>query len=310
METKQVNYRLCLEDSAKLKGIAIVLIIISHVAGMFQIRYFTPCGGIGVALFLFVSGYGLSESFDRNGLKKFWKKRLITVLMPYFMVEIFAAVIIPQWDAVSLIKSLLLIEPRKSQIWYLQYLFLCYICFWCTYKFISKKYRLLILLMLAILSLFLLKEIAAEQALSFWCGCLFSEKKKLFEKLRRVSVILLLFGVIMLAFKQLDLVRNASQIVINCVQLSIKLPIALFLVGMVIQTTTIMKYLYMEKIGKISYELYLIHINFLYLVMPNIWSLMLFMVLTTLGAVALHLIAIRINRRLMKDRNVKETKAV
>ena len=99
---------------------------------MFQIRYFTPCGGIGVALFLFVAGYGLSESFDRNGLKNFWKKRLIVVLVPYFMVEILAVVIIPQRNAVSVIKSLLLIEPRKSQIWYLQYLFLCYICFWCT----------------------------------------------------------------------------------------------------------------------------------------------------------------------------------
>ena len=310
METKQVDYRLCLDDSAKLKGIAIVLIIISHVAGMFQIRYFTPCGGIGVALFLFVAGYGLSESFDRNGLKNFWKKRLIVVLVPYFMVEILAVVIIPQRNAVSVIKSLLLIEPRKSQIWYLQYLFLCYICFWCTYKFVSKKYRLLILLMLAILSFFLLKEIAAEQALSFWCGCLFSEKKGLFEKLHRVSVVLLLFGVIMLAFKQLDLVRNASPIIINCVQLSIKLPIALYLVDMVTQMPTIMKYLYMEKIGKVSYELYLIHINFLYLVRANIWSLMLFVVLTTVGAVMLHLIVIRINRNLMKDRNVKGTRAV
>lgn len=37
---------------------------------------------------------------------------------------------------------------------------------------------------------------------------------------------------------------------------------------------------------------------------------MLFVVLTTVGAVMLHLIVIRINRNLMKDRNVKETRAV
>lgn len=47
----------------------------------------------------------------------------------------------------------------------------------------------------------------------------------------------------MLAFKQLDLVRNASPIIINWMwQLSIKLPIALYLVDMVTQMPTIMKY--------------------------------------------------------------------
>ena len=37
-----------------LKGIAILFILFSHLGGHYT-RIFTPCGGIGVALFLFIS---------------------------------------------------------------------------------------------------------------------------------------------------------------------------------------------------------------------------------------------------------------
>ena len=50
------------------RGIAAIIIICQHVAGGFGIRYLTPLGGIGVAVFLILSGYGLSESFKRKGI--------------------------------------------------------------------------------------------------------------------------------------------------------------------------------------------------------------------------------------------------
>lgn len=64
-----------------LKGIAIVIIILSHTMGCFT-RVFTPLGGIGVAMFLILSGYGLNESFKRNGIGSFWKKRFLRVWIP------------------------------------------------------------------------------------------------------------------------------------------------------------------------------------------------------------------------------------
>lgn len=36
-------------------------------------------GGIGVALFLICSGYGLEVSYEKNGLKDFWMKRMLGV---------------------------------------------------------------------------------------------------------------------------------------------------------------------------------------------------------------------------------------
>lgn len=47
--------------TTQLKGIAITLITIGHCFGDFT-RAITPFGGIGVALFLILSGYGLNES--------------------------------------------------------------------------------------------------------------------------------------------------------------------------------------------------------------------------------------------------------
>lgn len=51
-----------------LRGVAIMLVVVCHCMGQFT-RIFTPFGGIGVALFLILSGYGLNESFRRGGGK-------------------------------------------------------------------------------------------------------------------------------------------------------------------------------------------------------------------------------------------------
>ena len=46
------------DRTVAMRGIAIFLIILSHIIGLFQIRYATPLGGTGVAIFLILSGYG------------------------------------------------------------------------------------------------------------------------------------------------------------------------------------------------------------------------------------------------------------
>ena len=51
------------------RAVAAIIIILQHVSGRLGIRYFTPLGGIGVAIFLILSGYGLNESYKK---KKSW----------------------------------------------------------------------------------------------------------------------------------------------------------------------------------------------------------------------------------------------
>ena len=43
--------------------------------------------GVGVSLFLILSGYGIELSVKKNGLNKFWIKRFFRVLVPYILTE-------------------------------------------------------------------------------------------------------------------------------------------------------------------------------------------------------------------------------
>ncbi len=58
-----------------LRGAAIILVILMHSTCDYGLRIFTPLGGIGVSIFLILSGFGISESYKKYGLTDFWRKK-------------------------------------------------------------------------------------------------------------------------------------------------------------------------------------------------------------------------------------------
>ena len=74
-----------------LRGIAIFIVMAHHVSNDLGTRILTPLGGIGVAMFLVISGYGLNESFRTKGLRGFWTNKIIRVVIPCWIVEIIMA---------------------------------------------------------------------------------------------------------------------------------------------------------------------------------------------------------------------------
>lgn len=78
--------------STELKGLAILMIVLSHI-GYFLVtdtRFLWPlsiAAGIGVDLFLLLSGFGLAVSQMKNPLKplEFYKKRLIKLFVPFWL---------------------------------------------------------------------------------------------------------------------------------------------------------------------------------------------------------------------------------
>lgn len=70
------------------KGLAIAIVVYGHLGEFFHIRYLTPLGGIGVAMFLILSGYGINESWKKNGYQDYWKKRFVSVYIPYLIIEV------------------------------------------------------------------------------------------------------------------------------------------------------------------------------------------------------------------------------
>ena len=70
-------FSLSKEQTLLLKGIAILMVILGHMS------YITWGGAGGVTIFLILSGYGIHESFKKNGLKNYWKKKISTFAAHY-----------------------------------------------------------------------------------------------------------------------------------------------------------------------------------------------------------------------------------
>lgn len=177
-----------------LKGLAILLIIIGHCSGQWVGgRLLTPCGGIGVAIFLIASGYGLNESYKRNGLSEFWSKRISKVWLPYVLIVVMLAPL--KWISVE--DFILQIICIKSMYWFVPYIMACYILYWFSSRFFPK-WRLVIFFIVGSASIIFMPELQAEQALSFPVGVLLSEYKEhcrnlLNDKNKRLKVSCLLF---------------------------------------------------------------------------------------------------------------------
>ena len=107
------------------RAVAALIIIFQHVAGGFGLRYFTPLGGIGVAMFLILSGYGLNESFKHKGIGGgYWKTKIVRVLIPYILVCFM----------VVLCDTLAGVDVYIHHYWYLDIMLLWYLVFYALIK--------------------------------------------------------------------------------------------------------------------------------------------------------------------------------
>lgn len=71
-----------------IKGFSILTVVWAHSGARLGVGGIQFIAGVGVALFLICSGYGLEMSYQKNGLKGFWKKRLLGVCLPFWIVEL------------------------------------------------------------------------------------------------------------------------------------------------------------------------------------------------------------------------------
>lgn len=118
-----------------IKFIAILMVVLGHLD-------YLDCAGVwGVHLFLFVSGYGIVCSVEKNGLKDYWKKRINTVFLPYlFSTTIFLLIRILLGEQLLLkqiIASLCGLDfglNLDATMWYISYIFALYLIVWVVYK--------------------------------------------------------------------------------------------------------------------------------------------------------------------------------
>ena len=294
------------EYTTTMRGIAILFVVLHHVGNSSGSVIFTPLGGIGVAMFLILSGYGLNESKKAGSNKNYWKNKIVRVIIPMLLVELIS-IVINKSDRLSyseIFKHLLCIDRN----WYVRYLFYWYFLFYILTKIFKKGYEY-VLLCAGLIMLFLLPEIEAEQSLSFVTGVFLSIYKDKIKLSQRQVIItsgaLLFVGGLFLIIKQIPEIRfYAGTTIYSTLQLFLKLTIA----NSVLFSCTILfrskspYFLYFT--GLMSYEIYLVHCKLLGITSSSqtILSLLSFYVLTYIFSYVLYRVNQRITSILLKKK--------
>lgn len=283
-----------------LRGIAILLVIVGHiVTGGFHNRYFTPLGAIGVTMFLFLSGYGLTESYKKNGLHGFWKKKLVRILIPYLIwIPIYHMAI--KWSPLGNGDAAFI--PRY---WFLEYLIICYLVFYLSYRFFPQK-AVPLMVVVSIISFFVMGRIQSTQSMSFVLGVIVSQQKDYFSQVRlikyqKAAVFLSVIGVIALALRQIPAIRSLGEdnLSMKILQLFQNLSFAISII-IALYSLKYKGNRYLATIGTVSYELYLVHMSF-YGLNSNYSLICVFIVQTIILAYAVHQCNLWVLRFFCKD---------
>lgn len=147
------------------------------------------------------------------------------------------------------------------------------------------------------------KGLQAEQSFSFLLGVLVSDNhEKAFKKITdfRGIAFLLVLGIMLLGLKQVSAIRVFEDTAIWWgIQLIMKVSVAIALIGMVYVQRSFFNNRMVSSIGLISYEIYLVHINILFLPSTGIIGIIEFLTLSLCGASMIHWMTERIGKKLL-----------
>jgi peptidoglycan/LPS O-acetylase OafA/YrhL len=263
--------------SQLLKGLACLVIVLHHysqyvlryhISDFFIYKIFSTSGGyLGVALFFFLSGYGLMESEQRHhlALKEFLIKRYWKIYKPVLIINI--ATIAIYWSIgffnykglSDFLIKIFSITALDGILWYVKVLFIFYAIFY--FISLTKKYKAIgiVLATIGYILICIIIDVQSWYYISvpaFTIGVLVSIYKNLVHKYLQMwkTWIIFIFVYIILIFifyKTMDIFLPIHAIN-NIFFLSILL-IFLANVSIIINRKSFL--------GKISYEIYLTHMK-------------------------------------------------
>ena len=270
-----------------VRGICVLLIVIFHVLlnwdGM--PRYINLIGSVCVAAFLFLSGYGIHESYKKSGLTNYWFKRFKRIIIPY---TLFITALIPFTDDFSWRDYLLditYIHSYYSYYWFIEFLIYNYAVYWIAQRFFPK-HLLLVFLLSGIFFLNVLMQIEAEQAFSFVAGVWASQHIERIREMeaRKVvafTIVCFLFGLFFLLLKEIPSVHSyKGTLPYNYILLCIKLPMAVSVLVFPLLMPILLRSRILYLSGISSLEIYLVHLALIDMIDMNYLNLFYYVCLT------------------------------
>ncbi|AVK62724.1 hypothetical protein C5Z26_00580 [Lactobacillus sp. CBA3606] len=261
-----------------LKGIAILTVLWGHIGLAYHFYSIQWIAGIGVTLFLICSGYGLEASFNKNGLAHYWKKRIIAVIIPYWIVYLLAGVLLnSNFNMKVVIEILIFIRAN----WYIPYILIVYVIYWCLkfltvrFKLSKKKFYLMLFtsftIWFVIVSYYFIipsaTSLLARQMYAFPLGVIFYDYYKNVESIfiERSWKSHVLFGGLAIFSLGVNVLTNVSDIfsswpnlLNNVLSLFTIVPLAIVLIRISCIAYPLFSNGLFKYLGVISYEIYLI----------------------------------------------------
>ena len=200
-----------LTETTCFRGILAIIVVLSHME-LTTFNYFNGFGIIGVSGFFFLSGYCLFEGLKNtaNYLKgiNFIFKRLITVLIPYYICLIlYIAILHNNFNLTTIIQSILLVNYTVvSYSWYVAVILIFYLAFYIIFKFSRNiKHGIIIFLIFNLIYMIIAKIIVQQRYIfcSSYCfslGLLYSYYIKDINKILKNINIKILFLVTTIIF--------------------------------------------------------------------------------------------------------------
>lgn len=267
-----------INESSSFKGILSILIILSHVNFHADLPFFltiTKWAGTKVALFFFISGYGLISSFSKKGksyLNSFFSKRVWKIIFPLVFISsifIFLYYLDTGGFNGNLIKDLLKGITPLPYSWFAYIIIIFYTLFYFVFKTnFSIHTKSIILMLLAFIVSLILYKNGFDRAwwvsnLAFPFGMIYKLNENKIISISRtkignfafVPVALIIAGAF--AFLKIEILYVFSYIFI------------------VLAVIVLLSYSGLPQgrlynfLGKVSYETYLIHGGVYYLLRGN-----------------------------------------
>ena len=175
-----------------IKGFSILTVIWAHSGAKLSVGGIQFIAGIGVALFLICSGYGLEVSFEKKGLGGFWRKRLLGVCLPFWVVELVWMLATGTFTIETYLLDFCFLKPATSYGWFMGYIVICYLIFYAAKKLVEDSKMQMMFLFGAFAIWFVLESVffanpdmpflRARQMAAFPFGVLLATKQDYFDE--------------------------------------------------------------------------------------------------------------------------------
>lgn len=255
-----------------IKGVSVILVILCHIS-MFtktdcaMSKIFIDTGLLAVAIFFFVSGYGLMSQFQKkeNYLKGFILNKIIRLYLIFFISNIIVTIINNIFLGTGygikhiIISSLYGNFANGRELWFVAAILFFYLSFYIAFKFLKDKGSIISICIAPIIYIILCKFLGKgtwwyNTVFCFIVGVLASlYKDKVFNSLKEKYILNLALSIISFVVTMFLYTRGYNK-------LQFIIPIIFIYLVCVLLMKVDLKSKSMSFINKISLEMYLVHL--------------------------------------------------